>query len=458
MKKLGRNDPCPCGSGKKYKQCCLRAAETQKAYDQAEAGPKAIQWLFAKYRQTVYDALDEGFFGDLDDDEYAQLQELPEDVYAGIMVNAMEWLLADGFITLKDQEHRVSELLLGRGGPLFSAEQRQWIKLLATMPLRLYEIVDVRQGAGMTLKDVIVPERPLVIVQEKSGSQQANQYDLIAARILPVKDHFELSGAIYSFPRHRSWNVLKELNDELEGVDQDSLLAKEITSVIIPYHWLQLFVGSFEMPQLIDHVTGEPMLFVTDHYRVQDWDALDRVLSAEANIEGSRDEGWSRIFAGEDGLSRRNLSIDAGKRPDRIKVSYHTQLYADEGRPWFETVAGTTVVFVSREISDPKGMLANLQPHEAKASSEPAPLPPEIVTELIGKRIRELFVHWADEPLPILNDQTPREAIQTPDGLKQVKFLLHTYEHEEAQQAKVQHRPPVSYDFLWQLLGITHDR
>ena len=23
-KKVGRNDPCPCGSGKKYKQCCLR--------------------------------------------------------------------------------------------------------------------------------------------------------------------------------------------------------------------------------------------------------------------------------------------------------------------------------------------------------------------------------------------------------------------------------------------------
>jgi uncharacterized protein len=22
--KAGRNDPCPCGSGKKYKQCCLK--------------------------------------------------------------------------------------------------------------------------------------------------------------------------------------------------------------------------------------------------------------------------------------------------------------------------------------------------------------------------------------------------------------------------------------------------
>jgi tetratricopeptide (TPR) repeat protein len=26
-KKIGRNDPCPCGSGKKYKRCCLPADE-----------------------------------------------------------------------------------------------------------------------------------------------------------------------------------------------------------------------------------------------------------------------------------------------------------------------------------------------------------------------------------------------------------------------------------------------
>ncbi|RLD63238.1 MAG: hypothetical protein DRI84_09935 [Bacteroidetes bacterium] len=22
--KVGRNDPCPCGSGKKYKKCCMK--------------------------------------------------------------------------------------------------------------------------------------------------------------------------------------------------------------------------------------------------------------------------------------------------------------------------------------------------------------------------------------------------------------------------------------------------
>ncbi|MDO8940217.1 MAG: SEC-C metal-binding domain-containing protein [Methylicorpusculum sp.] len=455
MKKLGRNDPCHCGSGKKYKQCCLKAEETQMASDRSEAVPKAINWFFTKYGQTAREALDEGFFGGLEDDEYALLQDLPGDSYQGIMINAMEWLLADGVITIKGQVHRVAELLFGRGGPLFSAEQRQWLEQLTTMPLRLYEIVDVRQGECMTLRDVMLPERQPVLVLEKSGSQHANRYDLIAARILPVKDHFELSGAVYSFPRHRSLDLLKELKSELEDVEPDSPLAKEINSVIIPYHWLELFLEAFEMPQLVDHVTGEPLLFVTDHYRVQDWDALDLALSAEADIEGNRDEGWSLIFEGDDGLTRRNLSIEVGKRQDRLKVFYRTQKYADEGRSWFEALAGSAIVFVSREISDPKGMLANLPPNEIKNTSEPAPLPPEFMTELIEKRIQQLYANWADESLPVLDDRTPREAIQTQEGLEQVKFLLHTYEHGEAQQAKAQHRAPVSYEFLWQSLGIT---
>ncbi len=31
MDKIGRNDPCPCGSGKKYKKCCLEKDEREKS-------------------------------------------------------------------------------------------------------------------------------------------------------------------------------------------------------------------------------------------------------------------------------------------------------------------------------------------------------------------------------------------------------------------------------------------
>ena len=39
MSKVGRNAPCPCGSGKKYKKCCLskdEAAQLEKAQEMAQ--------------------------------------------------------------------------------------------------------------------------------------------------------------------------------------------------------------------------------------------------------------------------------------------------------------------------------------------------------------------------------------------------------------------------------------
>lgn len=35
-KKVGRNDPCPCGSGKKYKNCCLNSGQYETRHQIGE--------------------------------------------------------------------------------------------------------------------------------------------------------------------------------------------------------------------------------------------------------------------------------------------------------------------------------------------------------------------------------------------------------------------------------------
>ena len=50
--KIGRNDPCPCGSGKKYKQCCLLKKTSggkrklAAKWLNAPAGPNLIERTF----------------------------------------------------------------------------------------------------------------------------------------------------------------------------------------------------------------------------------------------------------------------------------------------------------------------------------------------------------------------------------------------------------------------------
>lgn len=40
--KIGRNDPCPCGSGKKYKKCCL---DKNKKFERATSAEFAKKYL-----------------------------------------------------------------------------------------------------------------------------------------------------------------------------------------------------------------------------------------------------------------------------------------------------------------------------------------------------------------------------------------------------------------------------
>src|SRR5471032_537955 len=40
---VGRNDPCPCGSGKKYKQCCMQQDQSRAAGAQSVARQAALQ-------------------------------------------------------------------------------------------------------------------------------------------------------------------------------------------------------------------------------------------------------------------------------------------------------------------------------------------------------------------------------------------------------------------------------
>ncbi len=63
MAKTGRNDPCRCGSGKKYKLCCLRKDEAAASADaeakQAAAAERAKNLLEALEEQLADEDLDE---------------------------------------------------------------------------------------------------------------------------------------------------------------------------------------------------------------------------------------------------------------------------------------------------------------------------------------------------------------------------------------------------------------
>ncbi|TVR01723.1 MAG: hypothetical protein EA398_09260 [Deltaproteobacteria bacterium] len=44
MNDIARNAPCPCGSGRKYKQCCLRSGKRIRTTETGEPEPRSL-WI-----------------------------------------------------------------------------------------------------------------------------------------------------------------------------------------------------------------------------------------------------------------------------------------------------------------------------------------------------------------------------------------------------------------------------
>jgi len=457
--KIGRNDPCQCGSGKKYKQCCgapNASASTPQAKPHDGAVERALSWLINKHRKAVSVAIDEMLFDGLDDHERAAMGGVDEETWQFIQLNATEWLLAEGEIPVKGERRRVADYLLGPGGPLMTIDQRSWIAQLAERPLRLYLVSDVIPGERITLCDALDAKAPPVTVLEASGSQMLEPGMHAGFRVMKVGDHHELSGAAYPFSRLMGPQVVEFLR---EGVREFKKFPEDRAAFIsfgISRKWLEQYVAPTQMPTVMDAYSGEPILLITDHYRVTDWDGLAAALAAQPDVEGDRSAGWSRFIDCEDGQRRSLVVINIERKPNNISLFYKTQSYADQSRPWFDHLAGPFVTFIARELTDLEGAMAKRGKQTAKPrKSEGLDVPPEIAAEIIEKTLRRMYGNWADEPIPALDHRTPRDAIKTKPGLERVKGLIRSYEAGEKRQAAQQGRREVSFDFLWNDLEIS---
>lgn len=79
-RKIGRNDPCPCGSGKKYKFCCLN--ESKAPIDAIESAQERKKWL-RNYPYTGSERLTDRVY--LDDYFDTESIEIDKILYLGLM-------------------------------------------------------------------------------------------------------------------------------------------------------------------------------------------------------------------------------------------------------------------------------------------------------------------------------------------------------------------------------------
>jgi hypothetical protein len=444
LKTPGRNDPCPCGSGKKYKKCCLRPAGRKADSDiQATAVARALDFLHRCHRRAAKEALD-SFLEPSDERELPALDRNAAEV---LEIARFEWLLAEAEIEVHGLFLSAYEVLVGAQGPPLSTAEKEALRELSERPRRLYEVTAVRSGESIALRDVVTIDAESVTVEEQTASGTLSPGDLLAARLVRRQGDgaWTVSGPLYALPR-AYLQPLREAIREVEArqnPDDQALAVSDVLTVA----WVQHLTRG--LPEVVYAATGEEILLTTDHYRVRDRTALLAALRAQDDVQcdggggGDGSESWSRV----DQTTER-LLCGLSLQEDRLHVLAPTKGLADDSREWLQGIAGRAVEFRIREHVDPLSEKAG----EAVADrpGDSVEIPPEVRQELI----EEHYTDWGEDAIPALGDLTPSEAMATELGRERLTELLLDYEHSEQRQSEWEKREPVSFEFLWRRIGL----
>lgn len=464
--KIGRNAPCPCGSGKKYKKCCLTEDEkpTRESRAESPAGgggvARALSWLAERYHVESIEALEQDYYSSLTEDAREAIEGLPDDLYEIQRINAFEWLIAEGTLA-PDNEHesvepiRFVDLVLSENGPLLDVEDREHLRRLGDVPLKLYEIVDVEPGEGLWLSDALSADAKEFFVLERSSSRTLLRGDALGARVMPG-DPAVLSGAIYPFRSEWFLALRQTILTGPRGGRRRKIDRGLVTRAIIG-HWLERLVQP--PPTLVDTATGDPILLTTVHYRVRDWARVEAVLKANPLVAAADDDAWSFFESGPADEGRRILWTVTRlrkKKEDRIEVFARTAGRADEAERWLTEHAGDALEKIARELSDPAHTFKD-SPSEPSASPFDAMSPAESA-EFARQIQQQIYRNWDNEPIPMLGNKSPKQAMRSKAGRRDVVQLLKSYETQEERRARAEGSPAFDFEFLWKKLGMSREK
>jgi hypothetical protein len=192
MSKVGRNEPCPCGSGKKYKHCHLPLEEAAQAeqrrlrqavdtlmpqiIEAAQGLPEAIPLALERFWDSKYTA-----------EQLAELDDL-EDRGAE---RFLTWLAFD--YPLEDGRTLVERLAAGEGALSLNDDEAQLLKGWGAARLRPYVAESVLKGQSMHVRDLL--DETAYEVEDHAASRRVQPGEVLIAHLLPAGNRHYVGGA-----------------------------------------------------------------------------------------------------------------------------------------------------------------------------------------------------------------------------------------------------------------------
>ena len=458
LSKVGRNDPCPCGSGLKYKNCHLRGetlstpAELawRRLHDLTLRLPtELLRFARRRYGTVVMNEAWQEFTGFAEENFNADSVHLP--VF-------MPWFFyqwdPDPHNTKLTPEHvaefPVASAYLARESRRIPRLAARYLTACLETAFSFLDVVEAQPGSGIGMRDALTGWRGFVA--EKTASQTVKVGDIIFGNVVTLDGVSILDGcAPISIPPAEK-GVVIELRRHLRKA------APKLTPKILREARIEVTDVYYETAERLLHPTlpkltntdDEPMVLCTVTYQVPSarpaFDALknlaageeesDLLASATYGMDGNLSAvelPWLR--RGDSKMGWKNTILGRIQIKDgRVVV----EVNSEERAKRFREIADKALPAGSRYLSTLQESLEAALEDRRRHEEDDVPREdindlPEIQA-LLKEHLRSYYQQWADMEVPALGGKTPRQAMKTNDGREMVEALLLDFERRAGQQ------------------------
>jgi hypothetical protein len=470
MKTIGRNDPCPCGSGKKYKKCCgeTEPPSADRAYERlrrldAESDALILAFSRERYgREALTRAWKDFWF----DSEAVYDRSHYEQPYFE------RWFLFDW---QPDGLESLAAMLLDQRPRTISQEVSTFIEATLASPYTFLQVLAVEPGVGFKARDVLCKRE--ISVTERIASGMLQPGNIVLARVVEMDGISFLMGCapqvVPALMLDRIIQIRTILEEEEAGggpLDEKLLLNCEEDC---RETYFMLEDDLLEAKPSMRNTDGDPLSFQTLTYETRSAEeTFDSLRDLEEKASGrpaaprakrgrSRSSGkvtlqWFKRAkdSSQDGLvSLASLTITGTKLVVEVNSAKRSKRIQNE----IAKRLGDHAVLLRTETLSLDGMLkqaAGKRGRNPRPESEHDRLlreSPE-VRAMIKEMHDKHWASWPDIPVPALLGMTPRAAVHDPEGRELLESLL--LEFERGNNSRPPGTEQVDVDKLRRELGI----
>jgi SEC-C motif len=455
--KIGRNEPCPCGSGKKHKRCCLRKDEVVVAMD--EDGPRGRSLESRVYRRLVeelmnYLGTEENnpdlvagllhFFDGLklDETEALSSQEVFHSWYMSFWINKQDQNLIERFI-----EHKRS----------LSAVERKVLESIPQEPFRIMEVLEVRLGSGLTLKDIFSNETFEVL--ERGATETLVRWDLILTKLRRFQEHNELDMAMGVNRKLRD-AVTTYVNLLVQSVNQEAnanLIHVGAMTFGLPEVFKLIIRQSREVnkPPRMVNSEGDDIALCRAHFTLHDKARVIASLRRHMSFDESSSDDGFRWLSGHRHKTAHGYpgKITLGQvifKQKELILETNSLKRLKKGKLLLEKNLGEWLTYKIdsfEDIESPSKLMSN----SFKDSDQPQ-MDPALEAQVLPALFEQYYLEqWINTPVPMLGGKTPLAASKDGALRARLKELLKDIENQMSRP----HGPSFDVSLLWKKLNLS---